>query len=331
MTTALLFLLSGVLIVAACELFTNAVEWAGFSLRLGTGATGSLLAAIGTALPETFVPVIALATHAKGADAVATGAVLGSAFLIVTVATAATGLAVMLRRGRPVLSVTPRQTRQDLTVFLIGFSAALVCIVLPTPARVAVGVALLGTYAFHVLRTLRGASSEVDMPEPLHILRWHSSASRPHAAAIAAQLVVAIAILAVASEVFVSALDNVAAALGVPTLILALIVVPLATELPEALNSVLWVRSGDDALAFGNLGGAVAWQATVLAFIGVTFTSWRPGFGGLLGALLTLVTAFALLVALWRGRARGALLILAGLPWLGYVIAESATGGRLGA
>lgn len=331
MTTALLFLLSGVLVVAACELFTNAVEWAGFSLRLGTGATGSLLAAIGTALPETFVPVIALATHAKGADAVATGTVLGSAFLIATVATAATGVAVMLRRGRPVLSVTPRQARQDLTVFLIGFSVAVVCIVLPRPARVVLGVALLVAYAVHVRRTLRAASSAVEMPEPLHIVRWHTSASRPHGTAIAAQLVTAIAILAVASELFVGALDSAATALGVPALILALIVVPLATELPEALNSVLWVRSGDDTLAFGNLGGAMAWQATVLAFIGVTFTSWRPGFGGLLGALLTLVTAVALLAVLRGGRARGAVLVLAGLPWLGYVIAESVTAGRLGA
>lgn len=331
MTTALLFIVSGVLVVGACELFTNAVEWAGYSLRLGTGATGSLLAAIGTALPETFVPVIALATHVHGADSVAMGAVLGAPFLITTVATAAAGFAVMLRRSRPVLTVVPRQARQDLVVVLVGLSAALVCIVLPFAARVPIGIALLATYVLHVRRTLSGSSSDVEMPEPLHLVRWHSSALRPRGVLIGTQLVVAVVLLAVASELFVDALDSVAMVLGVPALILALIVVPLATELPESLNGVLWVRSGDDALAFGNLAGAAAWQATVLAFIGVTFTSWRPGFGGILSALLTLVTAAALLVALWSGRARGALLLLAALPWAGYVIAEAATGGRLGA
>ena len=82
MTTALLFVASLILVVVASELFTNAIEWAGFQLKLGTGATGSLLAALGTSLPETVVPIVALATHSPGADSVATGAVLGSPFLL---------------------------------------------------------------------------------------------------------------------------------------------------------------------------------------------------------------------------------------------------------
>jgi cation:H+ antiporter len=330
-TTALLFVLSGVVLVIAAELFTNAVEWAGYSLRLGTGATGSLLAAIGTSLPETLVPVVALATRAPNADSVAIGGVLGASFLLLTLATSAMALGVVLRRGAPVLAVTPHQAREDLSVFVIGFSAALLCVVLPFPARVAIGLALLALYGVHVVRTLRGASAEVEMPEPLHLVRWHASASRPHRMVIGIQLVVAIALLVVASELFVHALDSAAAALGIPTLILAIIVVPLATELPEALNSVLWVRTNDDALAYGNIAGSAAFQATVLAFIGVTFTSWRPSFGGLLGALLTLACGVALLFALWDGRARGTRLMLAGVPWVGYVIAEAVTGGRLGA
>lgn len=330
MTTALLFVVSGAVLVVAAELFTNAIEWAGYSLRLGTGATGSLLAAIGTSLPETLVPIVALATHAPQADSVAIGGVLGSSFLLMTIATAAMALGVVLRRGEPVLSVTPHQAREDLTVFLIGFSAALVCIVLPFPARVPIGIALLALYVLHVVRTLREASAEVEMPEPLHLVRWHASASRPHPVAIGIQLVVAIALLVVASELFVHAIDNVATALRIPALILAIVVIPLATELPEALNSVLWVRTGDDALAFGNIAGSAAFQATVLAFIGVTFTSWRPSFGGILGALLTWVSGAALLIALWNGRARGTRLVLAGIPWLGYVVAEAVTGGRLG-
>ena len=48
MTTALLFVASLLLVVIAAELFTNAIEWAGHILNLGTGATGSLLAALGT-------------------------------------------------------------------------------------------------------------------------------------------------------------------------------------------------------------------------------------------------------------------------------------------
>ena len=330
MVTALLFLVSGVLLVVAAELFTNAVEWAGYVLRLGKGATGSLLAAIGTALPETIVPVVALIAGAPSADAVATGAVLGAPFLLMTVATAATGAAVALRPRNRSLVVAPRQARQDLGVFLGGFSAALLCIVLPRPARIAVGILLLVAYGVHVLVTLRGTVPNEELPEPLHIVRWRDSPNQPHGLFIVVQLLIAVGLLVVASELFVHALDSAATALGVPALILAIIVVPLATELPESLNSVLWVRSNDDGLAFGNVAGSAAFQATILGFVGVVFTSWKPSVGGVIGALLTLASGAALLLVLWRGRARGVVLLLAGLPWLAFVIAQGVTGGHLG-
>jgi cation:H+ antiporter len=136
--------------------------------------------------------------------------------------------------------------------------------------------------------------------------------------------------LVVGSELFVRALNDTAAALHANPLTLALIVVPVATELPETFNSVLWVRSGDDRLAFGNVAGSAAFQACVLGFVGLTFTPWRPGFSGILGGLLALTVGIALLLLLRNGFARGRWLMLAGLPWVGYVVAEVVTGGRLG-
>lgn len=330
MVTAMLFVVSGLVLVLASALFTNAVEWAGHRLRLGEGATGSLLAALGTALPETIVPVVALLTGAPSADAVATGAVLGAPFLLMTVATAATGAAVALRRHNRTLVVAPRQVRQDLGVFLGSFCAMLLCIALPRPARIVVGVLLLMVYIAHVLATLRGTVASEALPEPLHIVRWRGSPHQPHGALIVVQLLIAVVLLVAASELFVEALDSAATALGIPALILAIIVVPLATELPESLNSVIWVRSNDDGLAFGNVAGSAAFQATVLGFVGVVFTSWKPSIGAVTGALLTLASAAVLLLALWRGRARGAVLMLAGIPWLVFVIAQGVTGGHLG-
>jgi cation:H+ antiporter len=128
----------------------------------------------------------------------------------------------------------------------------------------------------------------------------------------------------------VSALNEVAASLHTNPLTLALVVVPVATELPETLNSVLWVRSGDDHLAFGNIAGSAAFQSCVLGFIGLSFTPWRPDLNGVLGGLLTLGTAVYLVTLLRAGSAHGRWLILAGIPWLGYVVAELLAGGRLG-
>ena len=328
MTTALFFAASGILIVIAAELFTNAIEWAGFRLRLGTGATGSLLAALGTALPEFVVPVVALLTHSPSADSVAIGAVLGAPFLLLTLGAGITGIAVMLRRQPRSLQVPATQPRRDLGVFIAAFSAAFVCVVLPSPARYAVGAALLLGYLVYVIFTLRSGSPTEEMPEPLHFVRWRQG--EPHAAFITAQLLVAIVLLVIGSQLFVQALHQLADALHVAPLVLALIVVPAATELPETINGVLWVRSREDSLAFGNVAGSATFQACILGFIGVTFTSWQPGPAGVVSAILTLLTASVLLAMLWRGRVRGWMLSLTVLPWLGYVVAQLITGATLG-
>ena len=327
MITALLFVASLLLVVVAAELFTNAVEWAGYLLNLGTGATGSLLAALGTSLPETVVPIVALATHSPAADSVATGAILGSPFLLLTLGAGATGIAVVLRGGARRLVLDPRQARRDLGVFLGAFTVALVSSVLPAGARIAVGALLLLTYAAYVVATLRGSAAAGESPEPLHIVRWRPG--DPHPVLVTLQLVIAVGLLVVGSQLFVTALDQTASALQIPALVLALVIVPVATELPETLNSVLWVRTNDDMLAFGNVAGSATFQSCVLAAIGVVFTTWHPGAAGLISATLTLLTAAFLLALLWKGPARGSLLILAIVPWVAYVVAEVATGGRL--
>ena len=79
------------------------------------------------------------------------------------------------------------------------------------------------------------------------------------------------------------------------------------------------------ALGFRSPATPLDW----LAAIGIVFTTWQPGAAGLISATLTLLTAACLLALLWRGQARGALLALAAVPWVVYVVAQVATGGRL--
>ncbi len=49
--------ISLIIILIASEIFTNALEHLGERLKISEGVTGSLFAAIGTALPETMVPI----------------------------------------------------------------------------------------------------------------------------------------------------------------------------------------------------------------------------------------------------------------------------------
>ncbi|MEQ1562068.1 MAG: sodium:calcium antiporter, partial [Nitrospiraceae bacterium] len=82
---SLLFLVSVAVTLGACTLFTNAIEWLGKRFDLSEGAVGGVLAAIGTTLPETSIPIIAIFFGASRAEAeVGLGAILGAPFMLST-------------------------------------------------------------------------------------------------------------------------------------------------------------------------------------------------------------------------------------------------------
>ena len=83
----IIFLLSFAVILAGCEFFTNGVEWAGKRFNLSEGAVGSVLAAVGTAMPETLVPLIAiLMLGGEAGREIGVGAILGAPFMLATMA-----------------------------------------------------------------------------------------------------------------------------------------------------------------------------------------------------------------------------------------------------
>lgn len=329
MTAGLLFVVSLAIIVAASELFTNAVEWAGYRLHLGSGATGSLLAALGTAMPETIVPVVAILGGGAAANDVALGAILGAPFLLLTAGAGVTGVAVTMRRRARSLELDRGQVRRDLGTFLLCAAVLAVCLVLPQTARRVVAILLAGVYAAYVVTTLRSGVPDEDIPSPLHLLRWRGRGGVEPAAAIAVQLVASVGLLILGAELVVDALDRAATVVHIPTLLLALVLVPLATELPETMNSVIWIRSRDDGLAFGNVAGASVFQVSVLGAVGIAFTTWRPSHSALISSAVTVVCAAYLLVVLRNGRARGPAVAAVGLAWIAFAagVAVSAAAG----
>jgi cation:H+ antiporter len=82
-----LFLASVIIALGGCTLFTNGIEWLGKRLKVPEGAIGSIFAGVGTALPETTIPVIAIffGTGQEQTD-VGLGAILGAPFMLSTLA-----------------------------------------------------------------------------------------------------------------------------------------------------------------------------------------------------------------------------------------------------
>ena len=95
-------------------------------------------------------------------------------------------------------------------------------------------------------------------------------------ATILLQLLIGFGFIIAGAKGFVYGVEHLAAWLGLSTLALSLLIVPVATELPEKVNSIIWVRRGRDTLAFGNITGAMVFQGSLLPALGVLLTPWVP-------------------------------------------------------
>lgn len=180
--TVVLLVVSFALIGVGALLFTNAVEWAGERLDLGHGAVGSILAAVGTALPESLIPVVAVLAGTEG-EAVAIGAIIGAPFMLGTVAMLMiAGSAVVFRERRATgteVDVDRGALRRDLGLFLPAFAAGIAIGVVDSTVLDVVGVmSLLAAYAFHVWQTVR-ASRGAEGGDELRPLHFDTSKEDP--------------------------------------------------------------------------------------------------------------------------------------------------------
>jgi cation:H+ antiporter len=279
---AVLLALSFAIILAGALLFTNAVEWMGHRLAIGEGAVGSLLAAVGTAMPETLIAIVALVGAAEGADQVAIGAIVGAPFLLGTLAMGLVGLFAYLYRNRREQGLelnAHRPTLERDLLFFLAFFALSLALAWGAPAalRIPVGIAAILAYPLYIRRTLRGGGDVQDHAtlEPLIFERRAERRTDPGLPLCAIQLLVGLGAMVGGAHLFVEELLSIAESLGVEAVVLALILAPLATELPEKVNSFFWVREGKDSLALGNITGAMVFQSTIPVGIGLVFTDWE--------------------------------------------------------
>lgn len=310
-------------IYVSCEWFVNAVEWLGQRMRMSRMAVGTVLAALGTSLPESVVTFVAVTTGDGPARDVGVGAAMGGPLALATVAYGATGLILLaLRRNRshqpqlatvgggPAPVVTPprgvlgergeydrllRDQKWFLAVFALKVGLGLVAFTL----KPWLGLLFFAAYAVYFGREMRGGESAGR--EELEPLRLQRRTSRPATWAVVVQTLGSLTVTFLACQVFVSQLNAVGPMLGLSGSATALLLSPLATELPELMNAVVWLRQGKNRLALANISGSMMVQATVPSGLGLLFTDWHLD-GPLLwsGVVTAVGIAYLLCVLLTR-------------------------------
>ncbi len=319
----LLFLVAIGVILGGAAVFTNGVEWMGRRLGISDGAIGSILAGVATALPETLIPVIAIFFGDSRAEAdIGTGAILGAPLMLSTLTIPMMAgfllLLAALRRRPGQFTLDYHAVRLDLNFFLPAYGAAFLVALVPVPAlRYTTAAGLFLMYLWYVkIHLARGEVSAVEL-EPLYFSR---RTGRPATALVAAQAAVGLGMLIGGAHMFVHVVEDVAAGMGVSPLILSLLVAPVATELPEKMNSLLWIYQKKDTLAVGNITGAMVFQGTFPVSVGLLGTGWNLDQASLISVTLPLAaTAFLLAQIHMTGKWRPGALGFTAVLYAGYI------------
>ncbi|MBL6790620.1 MAG: sodium:calcium antiporter, partial [Methylophilaceae bacterium] len=142
-----------------------------------------------------------------------------------------------------------------------------------------IGIMMVGIYIFYLYRTIRASKKLVEAghgTDAEHPMLLNRIGLPVNSFTILLQLFIGLALLIIGAKGFVGQIEIVASYVGISVLVLSIMVVPVATELPEKVNSILWIRRKKDTLAFGNITGAMVFQGTLLPALGIILTPWEP-------------------------------------------------------
>ncbi|MBI3397893.1 MAG: sodium:calcium antiporter [Deltaproteobacteria bacterium] len=297
----IILIVSLVVIVIAAEIFTNAIESLGAKLKFSEGVTGSIFAAVGTALPETMVPLVAIfaGNSATISEEVGVGAILGAPFMLSTLAMFLVGCASWVfrhRRKKTVICPEHSGLKRDLEFFLSVFSLAFLVAFTPSNwrlFRILVAIVLVLVYCCYVLETIKASKALVKDGHATEESKnlYLSVIFKDHMFFVLLQLLIGLCLIIAGAKGFVIGVEQLAEVLHIPVIALALLIVPVATELPEKVNSITWIRRGKDTLAIGNITGAMVFQGSLLPAIGIFLMPWTANLTVITSSVITLLAS----------------------------------------
>jgi cation:H+ antiporter len=325
--TLLLFALSAGAIYFACEYFVNGVEWLGRRLNLSATATGTVLAAFGTALPESAVTFMAVVFGSTPQQRdIGVGAALGGPLVLATIAYAVVGFALLRARrkqqhDRHGITVDHRRLSRDQAWFLGIFVVKVGLGLFVFTIKPWLGIFFLAAYSVYVWRELKDEAG--DSHDELEPLKIRPKDTDPTMFWVATQTIAALTVVAFASHIFVIQIEALGIAFGMAPHLAALLLSPIATELPETMNALIWVRQGKERLALANISGAMMIQATIPSALGLFFTPWLFDGPLMAAAVITMLAVIGLWILFRRGVMDSRILASVGALYgvfAGYVI-----------
>ncbi len=291
-------LILGILLVMiGSYLFTEGAEGVGSRFSLSSSFLGSVVSPLFTSMPEAIVLIVSLY---QGARDVGIGTVFGEPFMVSTISYSLVAIPLFLAR-RASLSVQ----RRLIIPYLLVIGAY------PSTLLASLGLHWLGASillaAYIVfIALMRGAPMEPGE------YGGHGS--------FLPKLIVSLILIPIGSHVLVNGVESTASVLGLGELALSLVLVPIATALPETMSSMIWAYKGQDTLAIGALIGEQAIFSTLYPALLLLTVGFNDGAVIEWSVAATVFSSLVMLPLVSRGKIPTPALLVGLAPYVAYLI-----------
>lgn len=290
------------IVFIASLLFTNGIEFVSTRLRFTKSFTGTIISPVFSSFPELIVFLIAIAfVGGKSGDEVAIGTVIGEPFVVSTVSFTLIFIVIILsmimRREFSFSFQVEKNLYLPYLFITILFSSLLI------PAyygsyHFEIGLTLILFYLlyFYLVKRIGGEGFEDEFEAPI-LSRFMNMTS-----AAAIQLLISFIMLYFGSRMLVSSIIELSISLGISALTLTIVIVPVATAMPETIISIIWAYKRKYSLAIYSLIGEIILCSSIYPGIALIFIPWALNTSAVISIIFTATVSTIYLISSIRGR-----------------------------
>lgn len=303
----LMLFLSVFLVIISSYIFVNGLEYAQHRMKWTETFTGSIISPVFTSFPELIVILVAIFAVGKSSgDQIGIGTIFGEPFMASSLAYSAVLAAVVIayvRKRRKDMSM-----HLDRDLFLPFLFTAIIFPVLVIPVfflnravQDITGTALILLYILYFIISARKRMS-LEENEGGNLLL--AGIVKPWIGSVIQISLSALGLYA-GSVILVSSIENIATLYSISPLSLAILIVPVATILPETMSAFIWAYKGKDTTAIASLVGEKVIFTTLFPGIVLLIIPWEVGTASYFSVLATVAVSAVYLPMVIRRKIPG--------------------------
>ena len=290
-------------VFAASVLFVNAIEYQAERFRWSSSFTGAIVTPLFTSIPELFIFLLAITVYSnKSGHEIGLGTIFGEPFMTSTLSyfLVLVSLLAALLTGRHVSKTF--KVGREMQLPYVFIAILLPWLIIPgvihsSYLQYMMGIIYLALYLVYILlmhRTNVGAHHE-EIETPYFVRLIH----KPAASFL--QIGTAAVLLYFGSTLLIESISVLSRGSSGTALSVSIILIPVATAIPETIAGMIWAFRGKNTLAIGSLVGENVLYATFYPGIALLLIPWSINLSATISIAGTALTSLMYFMFVRRG------------------------------